>query len=460
MVPAMNFSAPGQPVAPTHPDALASVLLQCSPDCVKLLDHDGKVTFFNESGLCAMEIDDFAQVRGTYWPELWPSEARRLLEDAIAEARAGRTGTFVAACPTAKGTPKWWDVTVTAVPSEDRRDSFVVVSRDITARREADKAERSAHRRLRDILGASSDVLWDIDLATDHVWWGEGMRSVFGYGPDQIGPGTQWCHDHIHPDDRARVVASMHDAVANGDVVWEGQFRYRRADNSYANVLDRGAIIRDSDGRALRFLGIMQDISALTESANRNELLARELAHRVNNTLAVVTGIFQLTRKSSTDLESFAEAFGKRILAMANANRLLVRGTQGAVDLVELAQQQLAPFMTGGQVTISGPTVMLPFGLTQPIALALNELATNAIKHGALSIPGGKVSLTWTLSGIECAQRLGLRWQEENGPPVRAPARRGLGSQLIERGIPAAVVRQSFDPGGLRCEIDAPLSGQ
>lgn len=453
----MNVSSQNKPADPTPRGALASTLLQCSPDCVKLLDANGRVAFFNESGLGIMEIDDFEAVRGLYWPDLWPNESRPLLERAIAQARAGSTGSFVAPCPTAKGTPKWWDVTVTAIPDSAESERFVVVSRDITAQRNADAAERDASQRLRSIIGGSRDVLWDIDLATGKVWWSEGMHSVFGYAADQIGETTTWYHEHIHPDDRKRIVASMNDAVAHGDVVWDGQFRYRRADGSYIDVLDRGSIIRDAEGKALRFVGIMQDISVLTESANRNELLAKELAHRVNNTLAVVSGIFQQTKKTSKDLDGFSDNFGKRILAMANANSLLVRGGKSGADLDELARLQLAPFMGAGRVEIAGPKVALPFVMTQPLALALNELATNAIKYGALSVPEGQVSLTWSISPAQPSDVLTLTWHERNGPAVSEPQKSGFGTRLIERGIPGAAVKRSFDATGFKCEIDVAL---
>src|SRR5689334_1131705 len=90
---------------------LVTALVQSSPDCVKFLDASGCVEFFNANGLCLMEIDDFSAVRGTYWAAaLWPIESRPLVEKALAEARASGAGAFAAACPTAKGTPKWWDV--------------------------------------------------------------------------------------------------------------------------------------------------------------------------------------------------------------------------------------------------------------------------------------------------------------------------------------------------------------
>src|SRR6185312_15818917 len=102
------------------------------------------------------------------------------------DARRGDTATFTAECPTSKGAPKWWDVTVTMLPGAAGVHQFVVISHDITAQHVADLAASRSNERLRSILNATADVLWDIDLRNDRVWWGPGMRSVFGYAPDQI----------------------------------------------------------------------------------------------------------------------------------------------------------------------------------------------------------------------------------------------------------------------------------
>ena len=145
-------------------------LLQCSPDCVKVLDASAHVQFFNRNGLCAMEIDDFSQVEGVYWPLLWPVESRSLLEQALAGARTLGTASFVDSCPTAKGTPKWWDVVVVAILDPTNGETrFVVTSRDVTERRRLEEVEREQHTRLHAILAAGSDVLWDIDLVEDRV---------------------------------------------------------------------------------------------------------------------------------------------------------------------------------------------------------------------------------------------------------------------------------------------------
>jgi len=424
-----------------------------APECVKILDRKGNVTAFDENGLCAMEIDDFASVKGQFWPTLWPTEIRSLVEQGLREARRNGSATFTGPCPTAKGTPKYWDVSISALPRSAGHDGFVVVSRDINKQRNDQQIERISHERLQRIMGASGDVLWDIDLQADKVWWSEGMRSMFGYGSDQIGPGTRWCHEHIHPDDRERVVESMAKAVQSEDVFWESEFRYLKADGTYLDVYDRGALIRNEAGKAVRFVGVMQDISARKALADRQDQLAKELAHRVNNMLAVIMGLFQVTKQRSANLEIFAENFGRRLTALAHANSILIHGSGTGIDLGRLAQSQLAPFMQSGQLKVVGSKVELAPDVGQPMALVLNELATNAVKYGALSTKTGIVDLTWELEPQARESALVIRWRERGGPSVKLPQKQGLGTKLITAGIPRARVETRFEPEGFTCTL-------
>jgi PAS domain S-box-containing protein len=142
-------------------------------------------------------------------------------------------------------------------PTERAEDTAVVLPLKVEQQRKSEWA--GDHLRL--MCDATNDVMLDIDLTTGQVWWSEGMLPVFGYGRDQIGPDTTWCHEHIHPDDRQRVIEGMQRACANGDVLWRDRLRYRRADGSYAQVDKRGVIVRDDNGAPIRFLGTMQDIS-------------------------------------------------------------------------------------------------------------------------------------------------------------------------------------------------------
>jgi len=298
---------------------LAEALLQCSTDCIKILDENAKVQFFNRNGLLAMEIDDFSAVANLYWPALWPEDVRPLLEARLAEARVSGVSHLKAACPTAKGTPKWWEITIAALPGSDSR-RFVVISKDVTRQEELEANDRRSLDRMSVAFRNSADVMWDIDLTRNEVWWSEGIQSLFGYGADQVGSSTQWCHEHMHPDDRERVVESMTAAVANGDVRWESEFRYRKADGGYLEVHDQGAIVRDAAGKALRFVGTMKDVTARNAASAQERQMAAELAHRMNNTLAVITGIFHRSVKSSASIDELAQVFGSRLVAMATAN--------------------------------------------------------------------------------------------------------------------------------------------
>ena len=190
----------------------------------------------------------------------------------------------------------------------------------------------------------------------------------------------------------------------------------------------------------------------------QQELVAKELAHRVNNTLAVVMGLFQHSQRKSTDLESLAETFVPRLLAMSNANSALVRSMKGSADLETLAKMQLGPFLEQGRLTIEGPRVALDISRATSMALALNELATNATKYGALSNPCGSVSLRWTAEASPEAEAVLIEWREQAGPPVRHPTRTGMGSRLIENGIAGATVERRFDPSGLSCSIKISLA--
>lgn len=426
-----------------------------SPDCVKILNADGHVQFFNDEGLRLMEFESFSKVANRYWPSLWPAAHRHLAEGALAAARETGAASFMAECPTAAGTPKWWDVTVATMPGGSPQ--FVVISRDITDDRIAKATERSAFDRLRRITGAVADVLWDIDLATDKIWWSEGMTSTFGYGLEEVGESTQWRHEHIHPDDRQGVAGSMSAAIAEGASTWEREFRYLSARGDYVDVHDRGAIIRGPSGEALRFVGVMQDVTVRNAAASLHQLVAGELAHRVNNTLAVVMGLFQQTLRGASDIADIGTAFGGRLVAMANANTAVLRHAGDGADLLPLAQTQLAPFISAGRLAIQGPSVILPTHIAQPMALALNELATNALKYGALSTAEGVIAVTWEMSEGETGSQLELRWTESGGPPVARPTRNGLGSRLVEQGIRSATVERRFAPEGFSCAIRIPL---
>ena len=216
---------------------------------------------------------------------------------------------------------------------------------------------------------------------------------------------------------------------------------------------------RDARGRAVRFIGIVQDITERKVAEERLRLLAREVDHRAKNALAVVQSMVHLTPAS--DPASFKRAVEGRVSALARAQTLLADDRWRGADLRALLEGELVPFRSEGHcVILEGPPVMLPSGAAQPLAMAAHELATNALKHGGLSAPTGSVSVSWRVQG-GMPGTLRLRWAEVGGPPVAGPpTRRGFGSRVLDgtiRGQLGGRVSLTWESTGLVCEMDVPL---
>ena len=134
------------------------------------------------------------------------------------------------------------------------------LEQDILQRRGAEEALRKSEERFQLIAHATNDAIWDWDLLTNRVWWNEGVQALFGYSADQIGKDASWWMEHIHPEDRERVVSGISGAIEAGQQFWSDEYRYLREDSSYAQVLDRGYVIRDN-GKPVRMIGAMLDVT-------------------------------------------------------------------------------------------------------------------------------------------------------------------------------------------------------
>ena len=132
---------------------------------------------------------------------------------------------------------------------------------DISERREAEDALRESEMRYRLVARATNDAIWDWNLVTDEVRWNEGVKTLFGYTADEVGSLATWWYEHIHPEEEQRVVSGIHALIDSGEEIWSDEYRYRRADGSYALVIDRGFIVHDDTGRAIRMIGSMTDIT-------------------------------------------------------------------------------------------------------------------------------------------------------------------------------------------------------
>jgi two-component sensor histidine kinase len=190
----------------------------------------------------------------------------------------------------------------------------------------------------------------------------------------------------------------------------------------------------------------------------RQAFLMAELEHRLKNILANIQAVLRHSRRSTTDIESFVRDFEARLRALATAHELLHGSRWEGTRLWRLASEELRPHADGaapGRASVSGPDLMLRPKAALALSLALHELVTNAAKHGALSVPEGRVALRWRLTPTG----LVLRWEEHGGPPMAVPARRGFGLTVIERSLAHELggdSRLDFTPDGLRCTLCLP----
>lgn len=219
-----------------------------------------------------------------------------------------------------------------------------------------------------------------------------------------------------------------------------------------------------------RFLGIVRDITQRRRDEAQRAMMMRELDHRVKNNLAIVLSIADQTARNSETVPEFSERFLGRIMSLARVHGLLARSRWSGADLESIVKRTLEPHTDAqrSQVRVEGEKCLVPSRAAGPLCMTLHELATNAVKYGALSVGEGAVTVRWQIERRDREpDRLRLTWEELGGPAVVEPTSRGFGTQLIEAGLAheiGAVVSLEFRPAGVCCGmafslVDDPLLG-
>ncbi|MDZ7927586.1 MAG: HWE histidine kinase domain-containing protein [Agrobacterium sp.] len=210
----------------------------------------------------------------------------------------------------------------------------------------------------------------------------------------------------------------------------------------------------DDRGKVAGLINIAVDTTNTVQSRSREEVMRRELVHRVKNTMAITTAVVSATLRHSQTLEDARDTIKKRMAALGSAQNLLQTSGQGT-NIVEIIHSSVHPHLDDkSRVTISGPDMEIAPQQALGLSLAVYELATNALKYGALSNENGKVEIGWTLDEDD---RFGLRWRETGGPAVRTPTRTGFGSRLTNQIVAAYFSgegRTFYHPDGLLFELD------
>ena len=221
--------------------------------------------------------------------------------------------------------------------------------------------------------------------------------------------------------------------------------------------------LRNEAGEVVGLTCASVDVTERKEGEAHLRLLLRELTHRSKNLLAVIQAMARQTARHTGSVETFLTQFGARLQALAASHDLLIRESWYGASLGELVRSQLGVYLDGvaAQVSIEGPAIAIKPEAAQNLGLALHELAVNAAKFGALSVPAGRVAITWNRLENVDGSAVELDWREKLGPKVKARRRKGFGSIVIERNLARALdakVELEFDPDGLHCHIVIPAN--
>jgi PAS domain S-box-containing protein len=339
------------------------------------------------------------------------------------------------------------------MPLKHDHRGFVKIARDRTANHIADERLLESERRFR-LLATSIPQLVFLTRPDGTRTWPSPQWIKFTGIEYSESLGLGWL-DAIHPDDREVTLMRWGEARDKGEYYIEHRVR-RYSDGDYLWHQTRAKPLDPDVSSSQDWVGTMTDIDALRGLQGRQEVLTAELQHRTRNLLSVVQAVASQTLRSSESLDIFKTQFSGRLRAISRVQSLLAQ-ERHAVDLHELVTAELAAhaFDPSDKILVEGPNVVLPASVGQAVGLALHELATNAVKYGALAQDEGKLKVMWTLREQQTGQELTLIWQE-SGIAVQTPKRKGYGRELIENALPYqldAKTRLQFGKDTVCCEI-------
>jgi PAS domain S-box-containing protein len=321
---------------------------------------------------------------------------------------------------------------------------------DISERKSAEEVAQ----RLALIVESSDDAIISKDLNGVITSWNRGAERLFGYTADEVigMPVTV-----LIPPERQEEEISILERIRRGQRIEPYETVRVRKHGSAVDISLTVSPVRNAQGKIIGASKVARDITERKRAEERIRILAREAEHRAKNVLATVQATVHLTHSDTP--EGFKSAVEGRIQALANVHRLFVESRWTGADLHGVINDELAAYSRGreARVQVAGPSILLEPNAAQVMAVSLHELATNAAKYGALSVPEGQVQVEWS-----CARngRLVLRWNEKGGPPVVPPTRRGFGARVMEnmvRGQTKGQIHFDWRAEGLSCAITLPL---
>lgn len=330
---------------------------------------------------------------------------------------------------------------------------------------ERERVLAANEERIRLAAGAARLGVWDLEIATGKVSWIGRTSEIFGLTPEAFGANLDGFLRYVHEDDRSPLADAVETAMAKG-IDLDTKYRWVGPDGNVRWMAAQGTVIHDARGRADRMVGVVREITDEREAEKRQQLMMAELDHRVKNNLAAVATIAEQTLSSTRSMEEFRAAFTGRLIALARTHEALARSKWRGIDLHQAVELVLGAYLMSEppRIRCEGESLQLPARAGMPVCLAIHELATNAVKYGALANREGRVDLRWWREDDGATM---IEWREHDGPPVQPPVGSGMGRRLIEGLIVYELrgeVDITFPPDGVVCRIrlqpTMPASGE
>ena len=340
---------------------------------------------------------------------------------------------------------------------------FPGVSVDTTDRKRTEDRLRESDTGRELAMDAARLGRFDHDLVSGQRFYDARALEMFGLTLEEA-QDKALVFSRIHPDDRQRVIDAQA-AAANPERrgPYREVYRVTNARTGEERWISGVGRSRFSDGVCTRFMGVLEDVTETKRAEAHRLLLVHELNHRVKNTLALVQSLVDASLRGATDIVSVRADIAGRIQALSRAHDLLTLQSWSAASTIQVVEQVVSSLsLPKDRLDTSGGALQLGPKPALQLTLALHELATNALKYGALSNATGRVRLDWGVVGGHEADQFQFSWTETGGPPVSPPARRGFGSRLIERATAAEFdgeVRLDYAPDGVRWRLTAPYAG-
>jgi PAS domain S-box-containing protein len=440
-----------------HAIPQAEIMLEALPVAVYTTDAAGRITFYNRAAASfwgrdpVPGQDQWCGSHRLYW-----LDGRPMAHDECPMARTVKTGCPVRDVEVIIERPDGSRATFMPFPTPildegGRVTGGINMLIDTTDRRQSERTREH----FAAIVNSSDDAIISKDLNGVIRTWNKAAERIFGYSEQEaVGRPVVM----LIPAERQDEEPEILQRIRRGERIEHYETQRRRKDGSLIDISLTVSPILNARGEIVGASKIARDITDKKRAEATRELLLHEIKHRVKNTLGTVQAIASQTFREAPRQER--DAFTARLRALSEAHDLLTRRDFDQVPAGDMVMRALRPFQESHaeRIAASGENIPLSANQALLLAMAIHELATNAVKYGALSNQAGTVRLNWRVQNGD-GRRLILNWRESGGPPVAAPSRKGFGTSLLERALQPehGGTQIQFLPAGVACALEMAL---